>query len=44
LETQVKPYAALVLEAVSDAEAGTGAAAGLVDAALGRLRGAGAIR
>lgn len=44
LETQVKPHAALVLEAPSDAEAGTGAAAGLVDAALARLRSAGAIR
>jgi len=42
LEAQVKPHAALALEAAADAEAG--ALAGLVDAALARLRSAGAIR
>jgi bifunctional enzyme CysN/CysC len=44
LEAQVKPHAVLVLEAASDAEAGTGAGVGLIDAAIARLRDAGAIR
>jgi bifunctional enzyme CysN/CysC len=44
LEAKIRPHAALVVEAPSDAEEGTGAAAGLIDAAIARLRGAGAIR
>jgi bifunctional enzyme CysN/CysC len=44
LEAHVKPHAALALEAPADAEAATGAAGGLVQAALARLRAAGAIR
>ena len=43
LEAQVKPHAALALEAPADAEEATGAAAGLVNAALASLRAAGSI-
>jgi bifunctional enzyme CysN/CysC len=43
LEAQVKPRAIIGFEAPADAEEATGAAAGLVDEALARLRAAGAI-
>jgi bifunctional enzyme CysN/CysC len=44
LEAQVKPHAALALEAPADAEEAAGASTGLADEALARLRAAGAIR
>jgi bifunctional enzyme CysN/CysC len=43
LEAQVKPHAAIALEATADAEAASGATDGLVNAALASLRAAGSI-